>query len=152
MQKEEVLMRLWSIHPEYLDRAGLLALWREALLAQAVLREQTKGYRNHPQLERFRGHSRPQAALAAYLQSVWEEAARRGYHFDQTKIGPLSKVSSIPVTQGQLEYEWCWLRRKLESRDPERCRAMREGMSIKAHPLFEVVPGLVAEWEKVKEI
>jgi len=31
-------MRLWTIHPKYLDRQGLLALWREALLAQKVLR------------------------------------------------------------------------------------------------------------------
>ncbi|HEU5178767.1 MAG TPA: pyrimidine dimer DNA glycosylase/endonuclease V, partial [Burkholderiales bacterium] len=31
-------MRLWSLHPKYLDARGLVALWREALLAQAVLR------------------------------------------------------------------------------------------------------------------
>ncbi|MGP9584395.1 pyrimidine dimer DNA glycosylase/endonuclease V, partial [Micrococcaceae sp. AOP34-BR2-30] len=30
-------MRLWSLHPEVLDRQGLIAGWREALLAQAVL-------------------------------------------------------------------------------------------------------------------
>jgi hypothetical protein len=30
-------MRLWSLHPEYLDANGLVALWREALLAQAFL-------------------------------------------------------------------------------------------------------------------
>ena len=27
-------MRLWTLHPKYLDAAGLVALWREALLAQ----------------------------------------------------------------------------------------------------------------------
>ena len=43
-------MRLWSIHPRYLDSMGLVALWREALLAQAVLRGETKGYKFHPQL------------------------------------------------------------------------------------------------------
>jgi hypothetical protein len=37
----------------YLDGRGLVALWREALLAQAVLRGRTRGYR-HPQLARFR--------------------------------------------------------------------------------------------------
>ncbi|WP_368086417.1 pyrimidine dimer DNA glycosylase/endonuclease V [Nitrosomonas sp. Nm34] len=26
-------MRLWSIHPKYLDAKGLLALWREGLQA-----------------------------------------------------------------------------------------------------------------------
>lgn len=51
-------MRLWSLHPSLLDRAALVAGWREALLAQKVLRGETTGYRHHPQLERFRGTDR----------------------------------------------------------------------------------------------
>ena len=47
-------MRLWSLDPAHLDRQGLVACWREALLAQAVLAGRTRGYRHHPQLERFR--------------------------------------------------------------------------------------------------
>jgi Pyrimidine dimer DNA glycosylase len=47
-------MRIWSVHPRYLDRQGLTAGWREGLLAQKVLTGTTKGYRNHPQLRRFR--------------------------------------------------------------------------------------------------
>ena len=47
-------MRIWSLHPQYLDRQGLTAAWREGLLAQKVLTGTTKGYRNHPQLRRFR--------------------------------------------------------------------------------------------------
>ena len=54
-------MRLWSVHPRYLDTAGLTACWREALLAQKVLTGATRGYRRHPQLERFL----PGSALAA---------------------------------------------------------------------------------------
>ena len=38
-------MRLWSIHPKYLGTKGLVALWREALLAQKVLQGNTKGYK-----------------------------------------------------------------------------------------------------------
>ena len=41
-------MKLWSIHPKYLDAKGLVALWREALLAQKVLDGKTEGYKNHP--------------------------------------------------------------------------------------------------------
>ncbi len=48
-----MIMRLWSLHPKYLDRQGLLAVWREGLLAQKVLQGKTKGYKNHPQLKRF---------------------------------------------------------------------------------------------------
>lgn len=38
-------MRLWTLHPKYLDPKGLVALWRETLLAQRVLAGRTRGYR-----------------------------------------------------------------------------------------------------------
>ena len=69
-------MRLWSLHPRYLDAKGLVALWREALLAQKVLHGNTKGYRNHPQLTRFKQQQNPLAAIAAYLREVQREAPR----------------------------------------------------------------------------
>ena len=37
-------MRLWSLHPRCLDAKGLVALWREGLLAQEVLRGKTRDY------------------------------------------------------------------------------------------------------------
>src|SRR5512140_2910955 len=98
-------MRLWSLHPSLLDRAGLLALWREALLAQRVLLGQTKGYRFHPQLERFRSAESPVAAIATYLWGVYREAGERGYHFDVSKIAGAASDVSLPVTRGQLKYE-----------------------------------------------
>jgi len=38
-------MRLWTIHPKYLDAKGLVALWRETLLAKHVLEGKTPGYK-----------------------------------------------------------------------------------------------------------
>ena len=58
-------MRLWSLHPALLDRAGIVACWRESLLAQAVLAGRTRGYTRHPQLARFRAHPEPTVAIAA---------------------------------------------------------------------------------------
>ena len=95
-------MRLWTIHPKHLDAKGLVALWREALLAQKVLQGGTRGYRHHPQLRRFLATSRPAAALARYLAAVHEESVRRGYHFDAAKIGPdrfLTNISRCSDTQ-----------------------------------------------------
>ena len=106
-------MRLWSLHPRYLDTQGLLALWREALLAQAVLSGKTTGYKNHPQLQRFKKHPRPNEAIAVYLLFVWKESERRGYHFDLKKIGTKKTKKKIRVTQGQLQYESKWLCQKL---------------------------------------
>src|SRR6516225_6584548 len=105
-------MRLWTLHPKYLDAKGLVALWREGLLARAVLKGATKGYRHHPQLERFRAHALPLAAINTYLRAVAVEAERRGYSFDRRKIGPGRPGITLCATQGQLTYEWQHLRRK----------------------------------------
>ncbi|HEX8963916.1 MAG TPA: pyrimidine dimer DNA glycosylase/endonuclease V [Rhodocyclaceae bacterium] len=140
-------MRLWTLHPRYLDPRGLVALWREALLAQAVIAGQTRGYRHHPQLIRFRAASDPAAAIAAYLHAVHEESLRRGYSFDAAKIGAVGAVARLTATRGQLDYEWEHLRRKLRQRAPERLDELRAVRRPQAHPLFRVVPGGIADWE-----
>jgi hypothetical protein len=127
----------------------LVALWREALLAQKVLQGETKGYRSHPQLTRFRQCPAPLAAVAAYLRAVHEEAGRRGYTFDSSKIGATDQTAALKVTQGQLEYEWEHLKNKLRLRDPERYKKHRELRQIPAHPLFIVKAGEIELWERV---
>lgn len=141
-------MRLWSLHPQYLDRIGLVALWREALLAQKVLSGDTRGYRQHPQLHRFREHSQPLAFIASYLRAVALEADRRGYHFDAKKIGCREEAAPFDVSTGQLLFEWEHLLRKLEIRDPTRARSQRAGPAPSTHPSFRVVEGPVANWER----
>ena len=142
-------MRLWSLHPSYLDAKGLVALWREGLLAQKVLQGNTKGYKNHPQLNRFKEHAKPQAAIACYLQEVCEEAKVRGYHFDETKIANHPKVAPIKVTTGQLEFEMQHLCQKLKTRDPKKYESIHKITKIKVHPLFELTSGGIAPWEKM---
>ncbi len=144
-------MRLWSLHPRYLDRAGLVALWREALLAQAVLRGATRGYRRHPQLDRFRNHADPEGAIAAYLEEVHREAHRRGYRFDEAKIGRGRPAHPIAVTRGQLRYEREHLLKKLRVRNPDRCDALRIVDEPEPHPLFTVVTGEIEPWERVRK-
>jgi hypothetical protein len=142
-------MRLWSIHPNYLDAKGLVALWREALLAQAVLAGQTRGYANHPQLIRFKAAQNPQHAISNYLKAVHQEAAARGYSFDVTKIRPAESYDKIPVTEGQILYEFTHLLGKLEKRDRELFAELRSIKKPAAHPLFTMVPGIFETWEKV---
>jgi hypothetical protein len=134
-------MRLWSLHPKNLDRMGLLAVWREGLLAQAVLAGKTKGYRNHPQLERFMGKP---GAIQAYLIEIWEEGKRRGYSFDRRKIGPCSFRGKIRVTEGQIGFELAHLKKKVEMRAPN----FLAGLSKEVNPVFKVVPGPVERWER----
>jgi Pyrimidine dimer DNA glycosylase len=139
-------MRLWSLHPSVLDRAGLLALWREGLLAQKVLLGQTNGYRFHPQLERFRASEDPVAAISTYLWAVADEAGARGYHFDTSKIAMKRQAVFIPVTRGQLEFERMHLSRKLRGRDRARLR-MLTAARLMPHPMLRAVAGSVEPWE-----
>lgn len=141
-------MRLWSLHPKYLDPKGLVALWREALLAQAVLRGATRGYRDHPQLERFRAQASPAGFIAEYLRAVHAESVERGYRFDADRIAPDRAIGRIAVTRGQIELEWVHLRRKLEARAPDWRYATLTPDTVLPHPLFRAVPGEVADWER----
>jgi len=141
-------VRLWTVHPKYLDAKGLVALWREALLAQKVLQGKTRGYRHHPQLIRFSITKNPAAALATYLASVHAEATARGYQFDQTKIGRQKIQRQIRETRGQLLYEWKHLQRKLKKRDPKRLRELVNVNAPRPHPIFKSVAGPVRDWEK----
>ncbi len=141
-------MRLWSLHPRYLDPQGLVALWREALLAQAVLRGETRGYRNHPQLERFKNHSAPLTALSLYLKYVHAEAEARGYAFDKSKIRAAKRHFVIPVTSGQVEYEWAHLMSKLRVRNQELYKKWKIIDAPEPHPLFLVCAGEIEPWER----
>ena len=141
-------MRLWSLHPSFLDAKGLVALWREALLAQKVLRGLTKGYRSHPQLHRFRSGRTSVTTISTYLWGVHDEACRRGYASDAANIARKRQPKTLTVTQGQLDFEWEHLMAKLLQRDPERHSALQQIKEVAAHPLFTVVAGEKEAWER----
>lgn len=141
-------MRLWSLHPRFLDRQGLTACWREALLAQAVLAGATRGYTRHPQLERFREAGEPVALVGAYLTALADEATKRGYRFDRGRIRERAEpAAQLTVTSGQLAYEWRHLTAKLAQRSPDVAERWQHA-SPEPHPLFRVVPGPIAGWER----
>ena len=144
-------MRLWSIHPKYLDGKGLVALWRESLLAQKVLKGETKGYRHHPQLRRFMAHPDPQAAITVYLHDVWNESRMRGYDFDRDKIGEVFPIDKIPVTTGQLLFEFDWLCNKVKIQNPHKYQELLSMKEIECQPIFEIIEGEIEEWEKIRK-
>ena len=140
-------MRLWTVHPRYLDGKGLVAAWREALLAQKVLRGETRGYTRHPQLERFRAEPKPVEVIATYLALLANEASRRGYVFDVSKISTPRFAGKLVETRGQLLFEWRHLKRKLRARSPRLYRECCGLACPSANPLFRIVQGPVREWE-----
>ena len=145
--KNEV--RIWSIHPQYLDAKGLVALWRETLLAKNVLEEKTKGYRNHPQLDRFKKHENGLEAIHFYLSEIYQEAQRRDYHFSAEKfLKPKNNIPRIAVQAGQIAFERKHLLNKLKLRDLALYQQWMKEEKWELHPLFEVVQGGIEDWER----
>lgn len=142
-------MRLWSIHPKYLDKKGLLAVWREGLLAKKVLECKTKGYKNHPQLIRFRNYKNPIMAINAYLFEIYKEAKKRKYNFKKEKINHVRLKYKIPITSGQIEFEFKHLLKKLKLRDKERYKQIKLVKKVEVNPIFLVIRGKIEPWERI---
>jgi hypothetical protein len=142
-------MRLWTVNPRYLDVKGLLAAWREALLAQKVLEDRTKGYKSHPQLKRFRASGDAIGAIATYLRAIQSEAHRRGYSFSEEKINPAHFNGRIDCTRGQLLYEWNHLKKKLRLRDAQKYSEIESIAEPEPHTLFNIIEGDIEDWEVI---
>jgi hypothetical protein len=142
-------MRIWTIHPKYLDTKGLLAVWRETLLAQKVLKNETIGYKNHPQLSRFKATTDPVGAVADYLRGIYAEAVNREYSFSEDRIAHASFNGQILCTRGQLLYEWAHLKEKLRARDARKLQEVENILEPEAHPLFKIVEGEIEDWEVI---
>lgn len=142
-------MRIWSISPKYLDTKGLVALWRETLLARKVLENKTIGYRNHPQLIRFRERENPINAINFYLKVLYDEAVSRNFHFDKNKTDLYNNNYKIPVTRGQINYEFTHLKNKLISRDHDRFLTISKIRDPDPHPIFVIKEGDIEIWEIV---
>lgn len=142
-------MRLWSIDPEYLDSKGLVALWREGLLAKKVLEGKTRGYINHPQLFRFKNSKDPFFAINSYLFEIQKEALRRGYNFNIKKIKAFKAREVIKITSGQIEFEFKHLLCKLKKRDKSKFDEIKNIKKIKINKVFKKISGDVEEWEKI---
>jgi len=143
-------MRLWSLHPRYLDCKGLVAAWREGLLAKKVLNGKTGGYKNHPQLRRFQESITPLRFINSYLFEIFKESEKRRYNFDRNKLDPNTIEDKMPVTRGQMEYEFGLLKEKVRKRDlgwHERITCIKRP---EPNPVFNVIPGPVENWEKTK--
>lgn len=141
-------MRIWSLHPKYLDTKGLVALWRETLLAKKVLEGKTKGYLNHPQLSRFKAAIKPIDSINVYLETIWVEANKREYNFDVTKFERINDIEQISVTTGQLNFEIRHLLEKLKYRDIKKFKENKALVNFEIHPLFKLIDGEIESWER----
>ena len=89
-------------------------------------------------------------SINQYLSGVYTEAIKRGYHFNRNKIDWNYKSIKIPVTSGQVEYETSHLLKKLKMRDLSRYNYLIHQKELLTHPIFEIINGVIEEWEVVK--
>jgi hypothetical protein len=142
-------MRIWSIHPKYLDSKGFVALWREALLAKNVLECKTVGYLNHPQLDRFKNSKNPLDAINQYLSSIYDESVDRHFTFDSTKFRKPIVPLFLTVNEGQIIFEFKHLLCKLKSREINLYQKLKETKTIIPHPMFKIIKGKIENWERI---
>ena len=143
-------MRIWSIHPKYLDTKGFVALWRETLLAKTVLEGKTVGYRNHPQLDRFKKSNNPLDAINQYLSHIYDESIERHFAFDSTKFRKPIVPLFLTVSEGQIGYEFEHLLCKLKVREINLYKTLKGTTTILPHPMFKIIKGSIEKWEGVK--
>ncbi len=131
----------------------MLKVWlhfgERAILAKNVLDEKTKGYKNHPQLIRFKKSDNPLEGINQYLAAVYQESQTRGYHFNKAQFNIYCEPVTLTVTRRQIEYEMQHLLKKLKTRDAERYHRLLKKTNIEPHPLFEIIEGEIEEWEIV---
>jgi len=133
----------------FIDSKGLVAVWREGLLAKKVLEGKTKGYTNHPQLNRFKKTKDPIKSINRFLSIIYFEASVRNYHFDESKIDITTNILSlIPVTAQQAQYEFELLKYKLQKRDVIKYSQIVKIDHIDLNPLFHIINGTIEDWEK----
>ena len=141
-------MRLWSVSFKYLDAKGLLAVWREGLLAKNVLEGKTKGYKNHPQLQRFKNSKNPILMINVYLHFIVDEAEKRNYNFNREKLLKRSKTfDEIFVNDKLVEYEFSHLMKKLKIRDERRFENLISIKKIEVNFTFKIRKGEIENWE-----
>ena len=117
------------------------------MLAKHVLEGRTKGYTQHPQLNRFKAADNSLPLIHYYLEEVYKEAMHRNYRFDPSKFEVIEKPSGLTVTVGQLNYEMQHLLNKLQLRDKERYEQIKQLIVVEPHPVFNIIPGDVEDWE-----
>jgi hypothetical protein len=149
------------LHPSYLDSKGLLACWREALLAKKVLQNKTNAYKHHPQLIRFKQQSDKINCIKSYLYELYKEAKCRNYNFDFDKICNRNNANffktNMTITDKQLEYEMKHLQKKLMKRDLKQYTANLYNVydknmnpeNLNANQIFKVIEGEIEDWEKL---
>jgi hypothetical protein len=143
-------MRIWTVHPRYLDVKGFVALWRETLLGMETLKKHVKcqhyiPWYKHPQLAPFKAQSDPILYISNYLYLVLEESRRRNYNFDGSKLDAIPYCENLPLIKASREvlvHEWLVCLGRYRVRSPKWFEEVKDisPLEVDPHPLYICEP------------
>lgn len=130
-------MRLWSIHPKYLDKHALIALWREGLLAQKALSGKGLVDEANVQLVRFKKSANPVRAIGSYLSFVASEGAKQGCKLNHERIlQPNFEAKFMTTDVAQMELEVEQLKARMKTRNKDKFKLLTDVHKFEANPVF----------------
>jgi hypothetical protein len=87
--------------------------------------------------------------IGMFLLDIYDEASRRGYSFDRTKILRSDSCGQkISVGDGQVRYEFALLLSKLERRDRVKYAEISMTEDIRLNSVFTLGRGGIEPWER----
>lgn len=157
-------MRLWTIHPKYLDGKRLTSQWKEGIQMMHIWKEigenpepaKRLGYVSHPQVRRLSNLLVADSGLISlllhqHLTAVHEESVQRSYSFNKKLIDDLApdckNAPKVYVTMGQVAYEFALMATK----NNEWSQKVAIDPYMLCNPIFQVVSGSIESWEKTKD-
>lgn len=139
-------MRIWDIHPGYLNRQSLLGEHRELHAVVSVLVHHKKGYSHHPETLRWRDHG---WALKMRHRLLAAEMRLRGYH-EKSPVKTRSRPQDRP---GQYvdppARQLVLLRRKYLQKEKGRIEIPHHAHELWSHYKYSVMARSYALYKEV---
>ena len=129
-------MRVWDIHPGYLNRQSLLGEHRELHGVVAILRHGKQGYSNHPETKRWKQRG---WALRQRHRLLAAEMAFRGYR-DRTPVRLHSAAGEWPESfVDSPSGQFALLAEKYRGKQPGRIPLPRTSHGLWSHHKYSVM-------------
>ncbi len=139
-------MRIWDVHPGYLNRQSLLGEHRELHAVVTIIEEGKSGYANHPETRRWRGFGWALRMRHALLAC---EMALRGYS-DRSPVSSESRRGAWPtlyVDPPARQFEL--LAAKYAGREQGRISLPRSAQQLWSHHKYSVLARNVREYQSI---
>ncbi|MFO7918499.1 MAG: DUF1722 domain-containing protein [Anaerolineae bacterium] len=138
-------MRVWDVSPGYLNRGSLLGEHREIHAILSIVTHDKKGYAQHPETLRWKGHL---SALALRHGVVVSEMGLRGYNHQS----PVAVERDLPWPRDYVDppaRQFAMLEKKYADREPGRIPLPQNAQQLWAQHKYSVLARDVASYQRI---